>query len=191
MEDENKRELLKLIASGALSGAVLGAGGRLLSGAKTLGSLAKGGATGAALSGGLTGLSGAIGLGVGGSPSEEETSGYSKRLGIGGGIAGGLAGAGLGALLASKGGRGFALSALKKAGAGSLANEVKRGSSVLGQAVGKLKNPGYAAAGVGALGATVGGYQGLDEGMQLDFLHNLSAQEKERMLRKRTMEAFG
>lgn len=190
MEQDNK-ELLKLIASGALSGALLGAGGRFLSGAKSIGSLASGAATGAGLSGGLTGLSGAIGLGVGGTPSEEESSGYSTRLGIGGGIAGGLAGAGLGALMASKGGRSFALDALKKVGAGSFSNEIKRGSSLLGKAVGGMKNPGYAAAGLGALGATVGGYQGLDEGMQMDFLHNLSSQEKERLLRKKTMEAFG
>lgn len=187
MEDALKDELLKLVASGALSGGILGASGKLLSGARTVGSIAKGAGLGAGLSGGLTGLSGAIGLGVGGSPSEEEGSGYSKRLGVGGAIAGGLAGAGLGALMGSKGGRGLALKALQKLGGGDVVREIQRGTSVLGRGVGALKKPGLAAAGLGTGGAAVGAFQGADEGMQLDFLHNLSREQKERMLRRQMM----
>lgn len=184
MDDALKDELIKLIASGALSGGILGAGGKLLSGAKSIGAIAKGAGLGASISGGLTGLSGAIGLGIGGSPSEEEGSGYSKRLGLGGAVAGGLAGAGLGALMGSKGGRGMALSALQKLGGGGIAKEITKGTSVLGRSIGSLGNAKYAAAGLGTGGAAVGAFQGADEGMQLDFLHNLSREQKERMLRK-------
>jgi hypothetical protein len=188
MDETTKDELIKLILSGAASGALLGGGGRLLSGARSLGQIAKGAGVGAAASGGLTGLSGAIGLGVGGSPSEEEGSGYSKRLGVGGAIAGGLAGAGLGALMGSKGGRGMALKALQKLGQGDVARDIKRGTTVLGRGIGTLQKPAYAAAGLGAGGAAVGAFQGADEGMQLDFLHNLSREQKERMLRQKMME---
>jgi len=184
MDETLKDELLKLILSGAVSGGILGGGGRLLSGARSVGALAKGAGLGAAVSGGLTGLSGAIGLGVGGSPTEEEGSGYSKRLGVGGAIAGGLAGAGLGALMGSKGGRAGALSLLQKMGGGDMAREITKGSSVLGRGIGALKKPGYAAAGLGLGGSAVGAFQGADEGMQLDFLHNLSREQKEKALRR-------
>ncbi len=85
--DENDKELLKLIASGGVSGGLIGGVGSLLGGAPTLRAAGKAAAIGSALSGGLAGLSGAIGLKALGSPSEEDGSGYTKRLGAGNGSA--------------------------------------------------------------------------------------------------------
>jgi hypothetical protein len=184
MEQSLKDELKKLIASGAISGAILGGGGSLLSGAKSLGAVGKAAALGAGLSGGLAGLSGSIGLGAMGSPEEEESSGYSKRLGIGGAVAGGLAGAGLGALLGAskkgsllgKGARYAKAGVLNALGRGAAAKALdKIGSKTTGAIVGGL--------GLGALGA----HQGVEEGMQMDFLSNLSKEQKEKLFRQRMM----
>ncbi len=184
MEQTLKDELKKLIASGAISGAILGGGGSLLGGAKSLGSVGKAAALGAGLSGGLAGLSGGLGLGIMGSPEEQERSGYSKRLGVGGAIAGGLAGAGIGALMGAskkgsllgKGARYAKAGVMNALGRGTAAKALdKIGSKSTGAIVGGL--------GLGGLGA----YQGVDEGMQMDFLSNMSREQKEKLLRQKLL----
>ena len=168
MTDEQKREILKLMGSGALSGGIVGGVGSLLSGAKSLGTVGKAAGIGSALAGGLAGLSGTVGLGALGSPDPEDGSGYTKRLGLGGALAGGLADAGAGALMAIPGLRKYAAS--------------KLGGGLLSKGVSALKGGAPAAAALGAGGALVGGYQAADEGMQMDFLRNLSKKDRERLM---------
>jgi hypothetical protein len=189
MQDDTDRELQKLIASGAISGGVVGGATSLLGGAKSLGKIAKGGLIGAGLAGGLSGLSGALGLKALGSPEEEDTSGYTKRLGAGGAIAGGAAGAGLGALLGLSGmGKASMVGRGARYAKAGLMSALGRGAAAKG--IAKVSSPVAGALLTGLGGAAVGGYQGADEGMQMDFLRNLSIQEKERLLREKSKEAL-
>lgn len=170
MNDDHDRELMKLIASGALSGGVIGGVGSLVGGAKGFGPVGKAAAVGAGLSGGLAGLSGSIGLKAFGSPSEEDGSGYTKRLGAGGAAAGGIAGAATGAMMGIPRLRNFLAS--------------KLGGGLLSKGVAALKGGVPAAATLGVGGAAVGAYQGADEGMQMDFIRNLSRKDQEDLLRR-------
>jgi len=172
--DENDKELIKLIASGGVSGGLIGGVGSLLGGAPTLRAAGKAAAIGSALSGGLAGLSGAIGLKALGSPSEEDGSGYTKRLGAGGAIAGGLSGAALGSLMAIPSVRNVVAS--------------KLGGGLISRGIKNMKGVAAPMASVGAGGAAIGAYQGSDEGMQMDFIRNLSREQKEKILRRQMME---
>lgn len=176
MKENHDRELIKLIASGALSGGVIGSVGSLVGGAKGFGPVGKAAAVGAGLSGGLAGLSGGIGLKAFGSPSEEDGSGYTKRLGAGGAAAGGLAGLGTGALMSIPGVRNILAS--------------KLGGGLLSKGVKALKGGIPAAATLGVGGAAVGAYQGADEGMQMDFIRNLSKKDQEDLLQRQIQEAM-
>lgn len=168
MTPEEKERLKTLLISGGVSGGILGGAGSLLSGAKKFGSVGKAAAIGAGLSAALSGGSGMLGeaLMPGG---ENDPQANTKKGALGGAVGGGLMGAGAGALLGvgGKGGLGRNLKAM-------LMNNFGRG--VLAKNVGKIATPLGGAASLGALGAAVGGYQGSDEGMQMDFIENLKKQ---------------
>lgn len=178
MTDEQKKRLKELLISGALSGAVLGAGGSALSGAKTVGAIAKSALHGAGIGAALGGGSDLAADAVLGEPDPNNRTAYSKRGAMGGALAGGLGGAALGALVSGGGAKG-ALSRDLKAG---LINKLGRG--VVAKGVGKLGSRAVGAGVVGSLGALVGGYQGGEEGMQMDFYHGLNEDKRKRMAEK-------
>lgn len=177
MTDEQKQRLKELLISGALSGAVLGGGGAALTGAKTLGAIGKSALSGAGLGAALGGGSNLAADAVLGEPNPNDPTAYSKRGAVGGALAGGLGGAALGAIAAggSKGG----FSRMARA---ALMNKLGRGAVAKG--VGKLGSRSAGAGIVGGLGALVGGYQGGDEGMQMDFYKGLKANERQRKAAK-------
>lgn len=175
MTDEQKKRLKELLISGALSGAMLGAGGSALSGAKTVGAIAKSALHGAGIGAALGGGSDLAADAVLGEPDPSNRTAYSKRGAMGGALAGGLGGAALGALIV---GKGKAPSYLREA----LMN--KLGNGVLANGVGNLGSRALGAGVVGSLGALVGGYQGGEEGMQMDFYHGLNEDKRKRMAQK-------
>jgi hypothetical protein len=174
MTDEQRERLKTLLLSGGVSGALLGGGGSLLGGARSIGKVGKAAAIGALLSGGLSAGSGMLGEAVTPRGDPDDPQANTKRGAIGGGLAGGLVGAGAGALLAGKSG----LSRTVKA---ALMRQTGRG--LLSKGIGKVATPLGGALGIGALGAAVGAYQGSDEGMQADFIENLRRDERRRRLR--------
>jgi len=177
MTPEQKERLKTLLISGGVSGGVLGGAGSLLGGAKGFGPVGKAAALGALLSGGLSAGSGLLGdaLMPGG---EGDPQANTKKGAIGGAVGGGLIGAGAGALLGigGKGGVGRTLKAV-------LMSNLGRG--VLAKGLGKIATPLGGAASIGALGGLVGGYQGSDEGMQVDFIENLKRQNMKDRMRER------
>ena len=180
MTPEEKERLKTLLISGGVSGGILGGGGALLSGAKGFGKVGKAAAIGAGLSAALSGGSGLLGdaLMPGGS---EDPQANTKKGALGGAVGGGLIGAGAGALLGlgGKGGLGRNLKAM-------LMNNLGRG--VLAKNIGRIATPLGGAASIGALGASVGGYQGADEGMQVDFVENI---KKQNMRARRQQQMMG
>ncbi len=106
--------------------------------------------------------------------SLEDGSGYTKRLGAGGAIAGGLSGAALGSLMAIPSVRNVVAS--------------KLGGGLISRGIKNMKGVAAPMASVGAGGAAIGAYQGSDEGMQMDFIRNLSREQKEKILRRQMME---
>ena len=172
MTDEQRERLKTLLLSGGVSGALLGGGGSLLTGAKSLGKVGKAAALGAAISGGLSAGSGLLGDKLI-TPDPNDPQGNTKRGALGGLVAGGLGGAALGGLIGGKSG----ISRTVKA---ALMNKLGRG--FMAKEVGKLASPLAGAATIGGLGALVGGYQASDEGMQADMLENIKRQKmRERM----------
>jgi hypothetical protein len=154
--------------SGAAGGAVLGGAGRLLGGTRKFSDLLKGMAQAAGISGGLA--AGSTGLGtviMGGTPDEDDPHGFTHRGALGGAVGGTLLGAGLGALV----GRG-----VLKAPGKNLVSDYFRNLAKRGGAGGLLHGAAAGALGGGA----VAGYQGADEGMQLDFLRSEVQDSKRR-----------
>lgn len=153
--------------SGAAGGALLGGAGRLLGGARKLPELLKGMAQAGAISGGLAAGSTGLGSAILGAPTEEESHGFTHRGAVGGAVGGTLLGAGLGAVI----GKG-----LLKAPGRNIVSEYFRGLAKRGGTKGLLH--GAAAGGIG--GGLVAGYQGADEGMQLDFIRSELEDQKRR-----------
>ena len=179
MTDEQRERLKALLISGGVSGAVLGGGGSLLSGAKGFGPVGKAAAIGAVLSGGLAAGSGAVGDFLTPRADPNDPQAHSKRGAIGGAVAGGVLGAGAGGLLAiGAGGKGGIGRTLKAA----LMSNMGRG--LLAKGVGKIATPLKGAAALGGLGAAVGGFQGVDEGMQMDFIDGLRREERRKRMRE-------
>lgn len=178
MTDEQKKRLKELLISGGISGAVLGGGASALGGAKTLGAIGKSALHGAGIGAALGGGSDLAADVIKGEPDPNDPTAYSKRGAFGGALAGGLGGAALGALVSGGGAKG-ALSRDLKAG---LMKQLGRG--VVAKGVGKLSSRAVGAGALGSLGALVGGYQGGDEGMQMDFYHGLQDDKRKRMAQK-------
>lgn len=179
MTDEQRERLKTLLLSGGVSGAALGGGGALVGGAKGLGKVGKAAAIGALLSGGLAAGSGMLGEALTPRGDPDDPQANTKRGAIGGAAAGGVLGASAGALLSAGMGSKKSVGRYLKA---ALMNNLGRG--VLAKGVGKIATPLGGALGVGALGATVGGYQGADEGMQVDFVDNIRKEERRRKMRE-------
>lgn len=175
MNERWKEATKKAALSGLASGALLGGGGALLSGAKNYGQILKalllGGTAGAGLSAGAIGL----GTGIMGDGSPDDPEAYTKRGILGGGLGGAAVGAGLGALLASKHVKIPAIKALTKAG---------QEPGLVARGIEGLVSPKRGAV-IGALGlGAAGGFHGAGEGMQLDFVNNLQEEQKKRAFRQ-------
>lgn len=167
-DKRDRRELppaVKAGLSGAASGAVLGAlpllrrGVTVRKGLKSI--LATGGASAAIVGGGTI-----VGSKILGKPRRDEGAAYTKRAALGGALAG--AGGGL--------------------TAGILATKTRGGRKVLAK-LAKTWRPAALAkktgvAGASAIGGTaglaVGGFQGADEGQQVDSLDNLKKDLKKK-----------
>lgn len=177
-EDERVKDAtIKALTSGALSGAIFGAGAKMLASKSPakMWEILKTAGLGAGLTGGLAGGSAYIGNSALGAPGDDEPSGYTRRGALGGAVGGGVLGSALGALVSRKG------VPLPKAAphfAKAMVERLRKMPSGKGLKWG---------AGVGALGAgTAGAAVGADEGMSLDLLANeLRDAERKRMLRER------
>ena len=192
MTPEMKEHLKNLALSGALSGALLGAGGKAIAGARSLGEIGKAALTGSAISGGLTLGGGGLGMLMMGEPEEGDPTAFTKRSALGGALAGGALGAGL----MSPAMRSAVASAAKALGMGGKLAELTKSrdaSGVSNIVLEKLKGAkgmkGILAG--GALGGVVGGYQGGDEGMQADFTRNLMETDRKKKLLQRIYDRQG
>ncbi len=173
--------------SGGIAGTVLGGAADILSGnrsiPKFIGKAALGGALGAGLTGGATWL----GSEVMGAPDADSRGGFTNRTALGGALAGGALGAGLGGLLG-----GGKLAWLGKIGPieKKLAEAAKPASDITKKAGGLFDNlladkiktlakkgPGRTAGALGLAGAGIGGFQGAQEGMGIDYLESLKDDE--------------
>lgn len=168
MTPEMEERLRSMLLSGGLSGAVIGSGASALGGAKKLGQIAKAGSLAGLAGAGIAAGSGLIGETVMGAPDPDDSQGFTTRGGVGGAIGGGLAGAGLGALMGFRPVRAAVMTNL--------------GRGALAKGIGKIGSPGVGAAALGTIGAAAGGFQGADEGMQLDFLNNMDRERKRKVL---------
>lgn len=153
--------------SGAAGGALLGGASRILGGTRKFSDLLKGMGTAGAIGGGLAAGSTGIGSAMLGMPDKEESHGFTHRGALGGAVGGTLLGAGLGALA----GKGHI-----KAPGSNLISDYFRNLAKRGGSTGLLH--GAAAGAVG--GGLAAGYQGADEGMQLDFLRSELEDQKRR-----------
>lgn len=186
----NKR-LKELALSGIISGGVLGAGGKAISGAKKLSDILKAGAVGAGAGGALSLGSGAIGGAVLGEAGENEESAHTKRGSLGGALGGALVGGLAGGVATSAKARALVMKLANKYGKGAsvkdaFASKDSAGNvtNILLDKIKKINNPKIGAAvGAGTLGS-VAAYQGADEGMQLDFVESLRRERQ----RKKAME---
>ncbi len=175
MNDKIK-EALRVALSGALTGGVLGAGGKFLGGARKLGQIGKAGAVGAGIGGVLSGASNLVGSELMGdnAPSSE------KGL-VGGALTGAMVGGGLGGLSAAgklrlTGESPEILRALSK-----FAQEELPLKNALTEYIAKSSPAIGAAVGAGAMG-TVGGAEGWDEGGSYDnLMRELEEKHKERL----------
>ncbi len=168
--------------SGAISGATLGAIGRLLAGARKPSELLKAGTAGALASGALSGGSTYLGGKLLGAPEEGDPSGYTTRGMAGGILGGGVLGGGLGYLMGSgKFGKLARTSALA-----AKAEELIPDNLIFEWLRKQAKNPSLAktaaaTATLGGIGAGTAGYLGSSEGMQLDYLKDqIDAKRRER-----------
>ena len=171
--DEWKRYLM-MAASGGLTGAGMGAIGKLLGGSRSLASILGAGAAGGVA--GATAIPGAAYLGeqVLGAPEETDTTPYTVRAGLGGAMVGGGLGAAGGAFLGSgaSGAVGRAFPGVSK----FMHSQLPLDNLITD----KLRKVG---GGKGALlGALLGGaglgFMSADEGQQIDTIRNLSKQAK-------------
>jgi hypothetical protein len=177
MSPEVKEHLRNLALSGALSGSILGAGGKAITGARKWGDIAKAGLAGGGISSLMTAGGGGLGMALMGTPddSDPDPTAFTKRSALGGALVGGLSGA----ALMSPAVRAAVVRAAKALGAeDKLADLTKSRDSqgvsniILEKLKGVKGTKGIIAG--GTIGAAVGGYQGGDEGMQADFTRNLT-----------------
>lgn len=176
-EDERVKEAtLKALLSGAASGGVFGAATSALSSKNPLKLLPilKSAALGATTAGGIAGGSTYLGSKLAGVPSEEETSGYTKRASLGGAVGGGAIGAVAGAL-ASRG-----KLPLPKV----TPRFISKYFDDLASRGAKESIPRGVLIGALAGGVPAAFYAG-DEGMQIDFLNNeIKEARKKKMLQE-------
>jgi hypothetical protein len=172
-EEEAKRNAMQAALSAGVAGSAYGSGFGLLGGATSTKQLAKL----AAKSGSLSALLGGGGVYLGskllGNPSDEESTGFTRRASLGSG----LVGAGLGSAAGAF------------AGSGLVPKSVSANPSLLSQYVAKLSRAPSAkkaliGAALGGLAGSVGGTAiGSDEGMVIDFINE---ERKRQMMKKRT-----
>lgn len=173
-----KDAALKALLSGGVSGALFGAGSKLLGSKVPVGAwdLLKSAATGAAVAAPIAGGSNYLGSKIMGPPGDDEPSGFTRRGAVGGALGGGAIGAGLGAL-ASRG-----TIPLPASTPHFITEYIKKIKAMPG------KKPLAIGAGIGALlGGGLAGGMGADEGMQLDLVTNELNEAK----RKRLREIYG
>ena len=172
MSEERKKRLRELAISGGLSGGVLGTLTNLRSFRKPT-DLLRYALTGAGVGAGLASGSGYVGGEILGELGEHEQGGHTLR----GAVGGGLGGAALGAAIGSLG------------GIPRIANKLRAGlgtENVITKAIGNFIGSGGASSAkrtalAGALGlGAIGGYQGADEGMQLDFVDSMRKESARR-----------
>lgn len=172
MIDQQVRDAtIKALISGALSGGALGAGARVLGGARKLRDIAGPALGAAAASGGIAGGSTYLGSQLMGAPDPEETSGFTHRGALGGALGGGALGGVLGA---------GAASGIVKPPMNNLVTDYFKRLARKPSRAGILKGAAAGALGLGGLA----GYLGSDEGMQVDFLN----EEIKRRMRQRMGE---
>lgn len=166
--------------SGLVTGGTTGAIARLLAGKRKIAEILAGaagtGALGGALAGGATYLGGKL-LGA---EDPSDPSHFTKSGALGGVVAGGLAGGALGGLMGGGKIR-MPTKLLARLGVGD--------NLIMDKLAGLAAAPSMRNAKIGALigGGTlgaVGGFQGGDEGMQLDFIKNQSARARKRRAAK-------
>lgn len=175
INDQVREATLKALLSGALSGGALGAGGRLLGGARKLKDLAKGAAIGGGISGALAGGSTYLGSEIMGPPKEADSHAFTHRGGVGGAVGGGTLGAALGA-----GAAGGLIGLPSKNVVTDYFTKLARKPNLRGVLAG---------AGAGALGlGALAGYMGSDEGMQVDFINQEMRRAKRRQLLQESMD---
>jgi hypothetical protein len=163
---------LKALMSGGISGAVLGAGSKVLGGARSLKDIAKGAGIAGLASGALSGGAALLGSQIMGAPSDDDPHGFTHRGAVGGAVGGSLLGGGLGA--AAAGG----LVSLPKGKNGNLIFDYFNKLAARPNRARILKGAALGALGLG----TVAGYQGSDEGMQVDFLNEEMKRAKRRQM---------
>jgi hypothetical protein len=168
-DDEEWKRYLTMAASGGLTGAGMGAIGKILGGSRSPLGIIGSGLAGAAVGG--TAIPGATWLGEQalGAPEEDDMAPYTVRSALGGAAVGGAGGALGGAYIGSGLG-----SALGKAAPGA-AKFFGKNLPLDNIIVDKLKRSGGAkGALLGALlGAAGLGFMAGDEGQQLDTIRNL------------------
>lgn len=142
----------------AITGAVGGGLGSLLSGAKDSKDVIRQALAAAAISGGIGGGGYEAGKALVGAPDPNDPSGYTKRSALGGGLGGAAIGGGLGALAHS-------IKPNMVAEAGELVDK----SPYLLKLLRQFPRGRAALLGAGALGA-FGAYQGAEEGMIQDAI---------------------
>lgn len=171
MRDKRRSAIADAMRTAALSGlaggAVLGGAGRLIGGARKFSDVLKGMGTAGAISSGLAAGSTGLGSVLMGAPDDDDTSGFTHRGALGGAVGGSLLGAGLGALAS----RGHLRLPVRNLVTDYFKSLAKQGG-------GKALLHGAAAGAVG--GGLAAGYQGADEGMQLDFIRTELAEQKRR-----------
>jgi hypothetical protein len=169
--DEARKAALQATLSSGAAGGLYGLGFAAISGKKKALELAKFAAKAGLISGSVGGGGVYAGSRILGMPSEEETTGMTRRATTGGALIGGAAGMGVGAL----------------AGSGALKANPK--SNLIGEYLAKigsrpgLKSATRGAAVTGLAGSLIGAYLGNDEGMMLDFI------DQEKKQRQRIDEA--
>lgn len=163
--DDSSERMLALGLSGGLTGALLGAAGRLGGKLTKFSDLIKPATIGAGVGGGLAVGSGYTGEKLLGEPDLEESNPYTKRGAVGGAALGGTLGAGIGAGIGSGALGGLAKSILP-------ADNVITDRILAAARSGGLGKAGRLGLLGGAAGAAMLGYQGADEGMQMDVIEN-------------------
>jgi len=177
IDNQVRDATLKALLSGALSGGALGAGGRILGGARKLSDVMKGAAVGGGISGALSGGSTYLGSEIMGPPKETDPSAFTHRGGVGGAVGGGTLGAALGA-----GAAGGLIGLPSKNVVTDYFTKLARKPNLKGILAG---------AGAGALGlGAIAGYMGSDEGMQVDFLNEEMKRAKRRKMLQERLEGI-
>lgn len=174
MSDAVRNATIKALLSGAASGGLLGAGGKLAGGARNWKEVGKSGLQAGAAMGAMAGGSTYLGSKLMGAPDEDESGAFAHRGALGGAVGGGIVGAGAGALA------GLGKLPLGKSVAEhpnmlmdyvrALGSKPTKGSALKGALIGGL--------GLGAISA----YHGGDEGMQLDVLNEEMRKRKRRQM---------